>query len=62
MPGHPFDPANADDNAVFSNVYDSLGRVQTQTDILGHASTYYFAGNRAEVIDPVGNSTVTYYN
>ncbi|MBS1992675.1 MAG: RHS repeat-associated core domain-containing protein [Cyanobacteria bacterium SZAS LIN-3] len=54
----PQNPATA----CVTNTFDSLGRVQSQVDILGHSHTFYLAGSRSEVIDPVGNSEVTYYD
>ncbi|MGK9170689.1 hypothetical protein KXR53_30605 [Inquilinus limosus] len=46
-----------------TNVYDTLGRVMTQTDALGNRWTYLFAnGYRSQEIDPVGGSRVLYYD
>lgn len=56
-----FYPANPT-VAFASNVYDSLGRVQTQTNALGKLYTYYFAGSRSEETGPLGLSRVTYLN
>jgi RHS repeat-associated protein len=46
--------------AFVTNVYDSLGRVQTQSDANGQAYTYYFAGSRSEELGPLGRSLVSY--
>lgn len=54
----PENPANA----VVVNTYDSLDRVQTQTDILGHVDTFYFAGWRSEDVDNLGNSSISFFN
>jgi RHS repeat-associated protein len=43
-----------------TNVYDSLDRVQTQTDARGKLFTYYFAGTRSEEIGPLGKSNAYY--
>jgi len=48
--------------AFATNVYDSLGRVKTQTDANGKLYTYYFAGSRSEEVDPLGGSKVSYYD
>jgi RHS repeat-associated protein len=48
--------------AFITNVYDSLGRVKTQANARNQVSTLYLAGARAEVVDPVGNKTVRYFN
>lgn len=56
-----FKPQNPT-NACVINTFDTLGRIQSQVDILGHSRTFYFAGWRSEFIDPVGNSTVYLYN
>ncbi|MDZ4153961.1 DUF6531 domain-containing protein, partial [Methylicorpusculum sp.] len=48
--------------AFATNVYDSLGRVQTQTNANGKLYTYYFAGSRSEELDPLGGSKVSYYD
>lgn len=42
------------------NTYDSLGRVQTQTNANGKLFTYYFAGSRSEEVGPYGQSLVSY--
>jgi len=46
--------------AFATNVYDSLGRVQTQTNANGKLYTYYFAGSRSEEVGPGNVSKVTY--
>ncbi len=56
-----FRPANPLDACV-ANTYDTLGRIQSQVDILGHSYQFYLAGSRSEIIDPVGNKEVTYYD
>ena len=43
-----------------TNVYDSLGRVQTQTNAAGKLYTYYFAGSRSEEVGPGPVSKVSY--
>lgn len=45
-----------------TNVYDSLGRVATQTNASGQTCTYYFSGYRADEADPLGHSQVLYFN
>jgi RHS repeat-associated protein len=56
-----FSPANPD-NAVITNAYDTLFRVQTQTDAFGNIWNYFFAGARSEEVDPLGNSHVLHYD
>jgi RHS repeat-associated protein len=56
-----FRPQNPLDACVI-NTYDSLDRIQSQVDILGHSYQFYLAGSRSEIIDPVGNKSVTYYD
>uniref|UniRef100_UPI000837B470 RHS repeat-associated core domain-containing protein n=1 Tax=Thauera butanivorans TaxID=86174 RepID=UPI000837B470 len=46
--------------AFATNVYDSLGRVQTQTNAAGKLYTYYFAGSRSEEVGPGSVSKVSY--
>ncbi len=46
--------------AFATNVYDSLGRVQAQTDANGDHYSYYFAGWRSEEVGPLGRSLVSY--
>lgn len=48
--------------AFLTNVYDSLGRVQTQTNANSKLYTYYFAGSRAEEVGPGNVSKVSYLN
>jgi RHS repeat-associated protein len=55
-----FRPQNPNDEIV-TNVYDSLGRVMTQTDAYNNVWTYFFAGWRSEEKDPLTNSKV-YFN
>jgi RHS repeat-associated protein len=43
-----------------TNVYDSLGRVKTQTNARGKTYEYYFAGSRTEEVAP-GNVSRTWY-
>jgi RHS repeat-associated protein len=56
-----FLPANPS-VAFVTNTYDFLGRVMTQTPANQGTSQYYFSGSRSEVVDPLGNSHVMYYN
>lgn len=46
--------------AFVSNVYDTLGRVQSQTNAYGKNYDYYFAGSRSEEVGPFGQSKVSY--
>ncbi len=48
--------------AFVSNVYDTLGRVKTQTDARGKLYNFYFAGSRTEEVGPGGRSKVSYFN
>lgn len=48
--------------AFLTNVYDSLGRVQTQTNAHGQLYTYYFAGSRSQEVGPGNVSRVAYVN
>ncbi len=48
--------------AMVTNSYDSLGRVETQTDGESNQWTYYFANWRSEEVDPLTNSKVAFYN
>ena len=48
--------------AFATNVYDSLGRVQTQTNANGKLYTYYFAGLRSEEVGPGSVSKVAYHD
>ncbi|MEC5159546.1 MULTISPECIES: RHS repeat-associated core domain-containing protein [unclassified Janthinobacterium] len=54
-----FYPANPT-LAALTNVYDTLGRVQTQTNVHGKLYDYYFAGSRSEEVGPYGQSRVSY--
>ncbi|PKO60043.1 MAG: Rhs family protein, partial [Betaproteobacteria bacterium HGW-Betaproteobacteria-19] len=48
--------------AFATNVYDTLGRVQTQTNAAGKLYTYYFAGSRSEEVAPGAVSKVSYFD
>lgn len=48
--------------AFATNVYDSLGRVQTQTNANGKLYTYHFAGSRSEEVGPGNVSKISYNN
>lgn len=48
--------------AFLTNVYDGLGRVQTQTNANAKLYTYYFAGWRSEEVGPGTVSRVSYLN
>jgi len=54
-----FYPANPT-VAFVSNVYDTLGRIQVQTNAYGKAYNYFFAGSRSEELGPYGQSKVSY--
>ncbi len=56
-----FKPANPT-NPVITNTFDSLGRIQTQVNILGQTTSYFVGGSRSEVVDPVGNASINYYD
>lgn len=56
-----FKPKNPT-NACFTNTFDSLGRVQSQVNILGQTRNFFVAGSRSEIVDPVGNSSITYFD
>lgn len=56
-----FYPSNPTE-AFATNVYDSLGRVQTQTNANGKLYNYYFAGSRSEEVGPDNTSKVSYLN
>ncbi|MFC0697158.1 DUF6531 domain-containing protein, partial [Paraburkholderia humisilvae] len=53
QPGFPGAP-------VVSNVYDTLGRMKTQTSAAGNLFSYYFAGYRSEEEGPGGSSRTHY--
>ncbi|SCX87305.1 RHS repeat-associated core domain-containing protein [Nitrosospira sp. Nl5] len=53
---YPTNPALA----FVTNVYDTLGRVQTQTNIHSCLYTYYFAGSRSEEAGPSGVNKISY--
>ena len=46
--------------AAATNVYDSLGRVKTQTNARGKTYEYFFAGFRTEEIGPGGTARTNY--
>lgn len=46
--------------AFLTNVYDSLGRVQTQTNANNNLYSYYFAGSRSEEVGPGNVSRVSF--
>ena len=54
-----FYPANPNTPFV-SNVYDSLGRVMTQTDAQTNTYQYFFSGYRNEELNPLSNSHALY--
>ncbi|GAB1719359.1 MAG: hypothetical protein NTAFB09_10900 [Nitrosospira sp.] len=54
-----FYPANPT-LATITNVYDTLGRIQTQTNVHNYLYTYYFAGSRSEEVGPDNISNVSY--
>lgn len=56
-----FLPANPVD-ALVTNVYDSLGRVMTQTDGSSNEWQFFFAGSRSEEKNPEGISRVQYFD
>ncbi len=56
-----FRPANPL-NAIVTNVYDSLGRVKTQTDGSANLWEYYFAGSRSNEKNPEGVVRVQYFD
>jgi len=56
-----FMPANPT-NTIVTNVYDTLNRVQTQTDAYTNVWNYYFAGSRTEEVDPSNSSRVLYFD
>ncbi|MFA7340620.1 MAG: RHS repeat-associated core domain-containing protein [Candidatus Obscuribacterales bacterium] len=48
--------------AFATNVYDSLSRVKTQANARGQVWNYYFAGSRTEIVDPLSNKEISYFN
>ncbi|VTU29148.1 Cell wall-associated polypeptide CWBP200 [Variovorax sp. PBS-H4] len=46
--------------AAATNVYDSLGRVKTQTNARGKTYEYFFAGSRTEEVGPGGTARTNY--
>jgi RHS repeat-associated protein len=48
--------------AFINNTYDGLNRVAEQQNALGQGTLFYFAGSRTELVNPVGNNTVSYLN
>jgi YD repeat-containing protein len=54
----PQNPANA----CVTNTFDSLNRIQSQLTINGNTSTFYLAGSRSELVDPVGNRDIAYFD
>ena len=46
--------------AFVTNSYDSLSRIQTQTNILGGTWQFFLAGTRSEEVDPFGMRHVLY--
>lgn len=54
-----FYPTNPS-NAFVTNVYDAIGRVAQQANANGATTTFYVAGSRTEIVDPLSNTHVTY--
>lgn len=48
--------------AIFTNVYDTLGRVKQQTLVAGGTWNFYFAGSRSELVDPNSKSKILYFD
>lgn len=48
--------------AYLTASYDSLGRVEQETDANGNMTNLFFAGTRAETDDPSGTAHVSYFN
>lgn len=48
--------------AFVTNVYDSLSRVKTQANARSQVTTFYLAGSRGELVDPLGNKEIWYLN
>lgn len=55
MPANPL-------TAFATNVYDSLSRVKTQSNARSQVWNYYIAGSRSEIVDPIGNRDIFYFN
>ena len=53
-------PANPS-NPFVTMSYDTLGRPNVQADANGNLTMLFFAGPRAEVDDPAGDASVTYF-
>jgi len=49
-------------NAVVTNAFDTLGRVETQSDANSNLWTYYLAGSRSEEVDPQSNSRMFFFD
>ena len=49
-------------NAYVTNTYDDFDRVMEQKDALGNLSKLYFAGSRAEIVNPLNRSDVHYFS
>ena len=47
-------------HTVTANIYDTLGRVITQTDALSNTTTFYFGGHRNMEVHPDGGRVVYY--
>jgi RHS repeat-associated protein len=45
-----------------ANTYDTQNRVATQANAAGNLFTYYLSGQRAEEVNPAGNSHVLYFD
>lgn len=56
-----FQPANPT-TAVLTNSYDSLGRIETQTDAYSNVLSYYIAGSRTQMVDALGNAQIQYFD
>ncbi|MBS2009752.1 MAG: hypothetical protein JST01_22040 [Cyanobacteria bacterium SZAS TMP-1] len=48
--------------AFATNVYDSLSHVKTQSNARSQVWNYYFAGSRTEIVDPLTNKQIMYFN
>ncbi len=56
-----FYPANPT-AAFVSNLYDSFGRVETQTDGAGNVWTYYVSGHRSKELDPAAEARIWHFD